>query len=282
MRRGLYEGRAGAAALLPGLLKDLRSGRGHWRDIVLSARKHPLSIAPGFFTDINRAVFYKLITVKDREVCVDISACSGVISASLAEEYKTVYALEAVDEWIEFMDFRFKQDGIGNAKALKACLPVLPIKNESVDLIIAHDVPRDGRRGEVRKDSREEFSDILSEAHRCLKYGGKIAAALPNGWNIASFREGARRGSYAHSYWQYIKLFEKAGFKNIKTYLSYPEHNLPRQVYSMDRQPLSDFYNIYHANNRFKKIIKKLSDLLGRRYLTAFFEKSFYLVGQKQ
>lgn len=282
MKRGLIADRADATALLLGLLKDLRSGRGHWRDIVLSGRKNSLPIAPEFFIDVNQAVFYKLVTVNNRDVCVDIAACSGVISASLAEEYKTVYALESVDEWVEFMDFRFKQDGIGNAKVLKARLPSLPIKNETADLIIAHDLPRDGWRIDGRKNPRTAFLDILLEARRCLKYGGKIAMAARNSWNMRSLGEGARKRSYAYSYWQYVKLFEKAGLKSIRTYLSYPEHNLPRQIYSMDRQPLSDFYNIYQADNRFNKMIKKFSDLFNKRYIPAFFEKSFYIVGQKQ
>jgi len=107
----------------------------HWTVAVQNLNCPTIAKKRHWFTNKNRALFYRGIIVADKGVLLDIGAGSGIISAELAKTFKKGVAIDYAPEATRFMQTRFEQDHIDNISVLRADGLSLAFERHMFDLI---------------------------------------------------------------------------------------------------------------------------------------------------
>lgn len=261
-------------------LKELRSSGRPWRSVLQDRRFQVPRDQYRSFTNPQKGTFYRLLSPGRRRAFLEVGARSGIVSACLSEEYERGYALEIDSEFVEFMRLRFLMDSIANVQVLQGDALAIPLPDGSIDLTVIDGAVEWAPPADRRPAAGQVQLKILREIHRCLGAAGKIAIAVENAWDYRSKRGRAHRRS-VHSYFGYRKLLTEAGYSKIRIFVVMPDFHLPIDIYSFDRQSLNELFQKYDSASRAKRAVKRLSDALGVRYLCAYFQRAFYIVGAK-
>jgi len=187
--------------------------------------------------------------------------------------------LETQPEFVEFMRLRFLEDSISNVRVLQGDALSVPLPDGSIDLAVINGATAWSPQAERQSAPEHTQARILSEIHRCLGPAGKIAIAVENAWDYRSEKDHVR--SHVHSYFGCRRLLAETGYSKIRVFVVMPDYHLPIDIYSFDRQSLNELFQKYDSASRVKRVVKRLSDVLGVRYLWAYFQRAFYVVGTK-
>jgi ubiquinone/menaquinone biosynthesis C-methylase UbiE len=141
--------------------------------------------------------------IKPHFVAADLGCGSGFFTIPLAKKVEKVYAIDVQKEMLELLEQKIRKQKIENIQLLLSKQNEIPLENESVEFLIS-------------VNTLHEFSDrekMIKEIQRVLKPEGKAL--------IVDFKkEETDFGppvSIRVSKEQAISLFEKRGFKTVKT-----------------------------------------------------------------
>lgn len=269
------------------LVREMGRSDRSWHDIVRDERYARIGLEHGWFTNSQRATFYRLVTVPERSAFLDVGAGSGVVAACLSADYEKGYAIDVQQTFVDFMRKRFAEESITNVNVMHGNALAMPIRDESVDLVVMNNLLHWIPSSEPQSRPRQVQLRVLREARRCLKPGGKVVLAVDNAWYYRRLRSSIShfvRGNwgrvpreFCHSYFGYSRLVAEAGYSGIKFYVLLPKCDKPIDIYSFEKTALNELFRKYHTRMLDKQIIKAISDRLGVPYLWAFVEAAFYV-----
>lgn len=142
------------------------------------------------------------IEIKPDFVAADLGCGSGFFTVPLSRKVKKVYGIDIQKEMLEFLEQKIRKLKIKNIEPLLLRENEIPLKNESVDLLVS-------------MNTLHEFDDkerMIEEMRRVLKQGGKALIADFKKKNTGFGPPVAIRISKK----QATSLFEKKGFTTLK------------------------------------------------------------------
>lgn len=160
----------------------------------------------------NPIVFAEL---KEGETVLDLGSGGGInvlMAAKHVSSKGKVYGLDMTDEMLELANKNKEKMGVTNVEFIKGVIEDIPLKNETIDVIISNCVI----------NLSEDKQKTLSEAYRVLKDGGRIAIA-----DIITIKPVPSEIREKAGLWcgciagtlelaEYKKILETVGFKNIE------------------------------------------------------------------
>jgi SAM-dependent methyltransferase len=232
-----------------------------WKEVL---RQHPspqVRKAASMMINPDRANWHLLLPLPRTGTVLDIGAGSGAIAHAMANCYGHVIAIEPVIERIEFMQQRFRQEGLNNVTLVRGDAGRIPLPPGSVDLAILNGVLEwipwsvtDGRPRDVQLAALRNVREVL-------RAGGFLCIGIENRWMIeyfmggndphadipwvtilprfladayARWRTGQPYRNYLYSVGGYRRLMEEAGFSDVEVYCALPSYNHPRFIIPFD------------------------------------------------
>ena len=239
---------------------------------------------------------------------LDIGAGLGAQSHALACRFREVFALEPVQEQVDFMRRRFAQDGIRNVKILRTSPWDIPFPPGSFDAVVLNGtLPwlATGREG----DPRALQVAALKSAFQLLAPGGYLYLGIENRMFWRSFvgapdvhcglpyvtvlprpvanwyakRQGQAEGyrNYTYSTRGYKKLLAAAGFTNAQVYLAMPSYEASRMFLPLKE----NVFSYYHKNFeplRSGPVATVASRVLSSLGLLKYVQNSFAILARKE
>lgn len=279
-----------------------------WRDAVLDADDESVRTAADAILNVDRANWHWLTGLSTRARVLDVGAGLGAVSHALACRFHEVIALESVAEYVEFLRRRFDQEGIRNVRILQASASDIPLRPQSVDLVVLDGVLGWAGAG-VSGDPKRLQAAMLKRAFELLAPGGWLyigaenrlawpyffgapdphtrlpyVAILPRrlaGW--FSRRQGHAEGyrTYLYSIRGYRKLLAGAGFTGHRFLLAMPSYRAPRLYLPVEQ----NIFSYYHEN--FEPLRSGLPAKIAHRVLSGLgllkhLQHSFAILARKE
>lgn len=149
------------------------------------------------------------------ETVLDLGSGGGIdvlISSKYVGETGKVYGLDMTDEMLELANQNKKKSGAKNVEFLKGYIEDIPLKDETVDVVTSNCVI----------NLSESKEDVLKEAYRVLKQGGRFAIA--DIVELKAVPDVVRQNiqmwvgciSGALNIGEYKRILERVGFKKIE------------------------------------------------------------------
>lgn len=156
-----------------------------------------------------------LANLQKGETVLDLGSGGGIdvlISSKYVGETGKVYGLDMTDEMLELANRNKEKSGVKNVEFIKGYIEDIPLGNETVDVVTSNCVI----------NLSESKEDVIKEAYRVLKKGGRLAIAdivelktVPN-----DIRDSIQMWvgciSGALSIDEYRRILKKAGFTDIE------------------------------------------------------------------
>lgn len=276
--------RAFPVDLMARFVEDLKKQSGDWKALLLEPRYEGLRERQRWFSDRQKAMFYRILSPRRRQAFLELQAGSGVVSACLSEDFERGYSLELRATFADFIELRFRSEGIENVHVLRAGHAAgIPLPESSVDLV-AIDSP-------LSAGPESNGSAVLSEVRRCLRAGGRLIMAVDNSWqlprpltSIELSGDGGESASMMspRSPAGYCRLLRRAGFDNPRYFVVKPRRQLPIDIYSPHRETLDLLYRKYDRGSPVRRMLKWVSDIARVPYLGSYFQPSYYLLGERR
>ncbi len=275
----------------PGLTKEVlndinkRIENEAWQDVL---RDYPLPDVRkhySFIANLDRAKWYALLDIGKDAVVLDLGAGMGTISQALSQQYKTVYAFEPVQERIEFMDLRFRQEGCRNIQLIRSDIDNLPFPEGSFDLVVLNGLLEWLPFSNKDRSPRAVQEYYLSVTRKLLKHNGYIYIGIENRFYYGHFtghrdphlplsyvtvlprplahvlcryKIGDIYRPYLYSHRGYRQLLKDAGFQDIEIYSALPSYNNPQHLINI-KSPSSAFNGLILSSKRkAARLVKKI------------------------
>ena len=234
---------------------------GSWHDAL---KGHPGGARHySFIADLDRAKWFKMLSLPSESIVLDLGAGLGTISQSIARDGAHVYAVERVEERVQFMRLRFRQEGCTNIKIIRSDIDHLPFSERSFDLIVLNGVLEWLPFSRKQDNPREAQLYYLGELRKLLKPKGVLYIGIENRFNydfivgapdphigvkfvtvlprwvanlICTIQTGDRYRPYLYSPVGYQKLLAQAGFAESEVFSALPSYNNPRVIRSLESQ----------------------------------------------
>ena len=160
----------------------------------------------------------KYLELTISHVVADLGCGTGYFSVPISSKVKKVYAIDVQQEMLDYLEKKIQKNHIKNIKTLLSTDNVIPLENESVDVLLS-------------VNTLHEFQNrdrIIKEIYRVIKQTGRIV--------IVDFRkEGTKFGPPVNiriSKKQAISMFKKQNMTIEKN------RNLPNQYLLVFRKDL--------------------------------------------
>lgn len=227
--------------------------------------------------NLDRANWHLLTNLPPQSRVLDLGAGTGTTSHALAKYYRAVVAIEPVLERVEFMQERFRQEGLSNVTLSRTSLWKLPFQKESFDLVVMNGV-LEWVPGGRDDDPRDAQLTALRKAYSLLRPGGCLYVGIENRTALGSFigypdphcglpwvtimprhlahwyarKKGAPAGyrNYLYSSRGYRKLMTDAGFRTVEIYIAAPSYNHPRFFIPMSGNGFRYYAQNFAASTR--------------------------------
>lgn len=143
-----------------------------------------------------------VVEIKPEFVAADLGCGSGFFTVPLSKKVKKVYGIDVQKEMLQFLEQKIRKFNIKNIEPLLSKINKIPLKDESVDLLVS-------------MNTLHEFDDkerTIMEMKRVFKHGGMALIADFKKERTSFGPPVAIRVSKKHA----INLFEKNGFAITK------------------------------------------------------------------
>lgn len=207
-----------------------------------------------FTFDEDRADWRFFMSIPKEAVVLDVGAGLGRISIPLARAYAQVIACDQSLSRMRFLKLRAEHEGLKNITTFVGDIFDLPLKENSVDLIVMNGVLEWVGLTDLYKDPHDAQIKCLEICRRLLKKGGYLYVGIENRFAAAYLRAADHGGlrytsfmprpmanlysklmkrkpyrTYTYTKRGYEQLLTKAGFTERPSfYILYPGYNLPR------------------------------------------------------
>ena len=280
----------------------------YWKTVLLESEDASVRRAAEMIVNVERANWHWLTDLGPQSRVLDVGAGLGANSHALACRFREVFALEPVQERVDFMRQRFAQEGIGNVKILRTSLWDIPFPPKSCDLVVLNGVLEwvaTGREG----DPEALQVAALKRAFQLLTPGGYLYVGIENRmpWqyfigapdvhcglpyvtvlprplaNWYAKRRGQAEGyrNYIYSIRGYRRLLAAAGFTDVQFYLAIPSYNAPR-FYVPIKENVFAYYHKNFDPLRSGRLARCASWILGSLGLLKYVQNSFAILAKRE
>lgn len=272
------------------LVSELQAGVGDWQSLMAEPRFAALREHERWFSDRQRGMFYRLQSPRMRRAFLQVQAGSGNVSACLSEDYDRGYAIERRALFAEFIECRLRGDRIANVEVVRACGSDIPLEDACADLVAIDEPIAAAESAPGGQDPGTAVAETLRHARRCLARDGRLIMAVDNAWPVQRpLTVPELSGDFGSVAGQmrrlgptgYCRLLQRVGFRNPRWFVVKTRRQLPIDIYSHHREALEQLYRKYDSRSRIGRLVKRVSDLLRVPYLAAYFQPSYYLVGDR-
>lgn len=291
------------------MVREIAGGDRPWRTALREGSVDVPSEVLRWLDNSQRGAFFQLMAPPGGAAFLAVGDESGIISGGLSDDYDRGFLAEMRPLVSEFLEHRFRLDGMGRVAVIREPAVALSLSDGAVDFVAVDGISASTPLSRDSRGSREEQLMLLREMRRCLRPGGRIVVSAENAWsiqrrlnsigvfkghirqfefsskvlgNVAHRLTHIRRGRGAiHNYFGYKRLMQAAGFANTRVFVVLPDHHLPIDIYSCHSRALDAYYSKYYAGSRVGGWLKKFSAVLGAPHPLAYLEASFYLVAER-
>jgi SAM-dependent methyltransferase len=282
-----------------------RAGTGDWKAALLNHPEASVQRSAQMVLNVDRSNWHWLLDLPPDSRALDLGAGTGTNSHGLALQYREVVAVEPVMERVQFMQHRFRQEGLANVKILRTSLWDLPFAAGSFDLVAMNGVLEWVAEGRSGNPGRLQEA-ALRNAVRMLRPGGYLYLGIENRLCLGYFagypdphcglpfvtilprpladwyaRQRGRNGyrNYLYSSRGYRKLLRKAGFSHVEVYLALPSYNEPKALIPLDGKSFSYYSRSFTGSTG--RLRDFLRTALLKTGMLQYCEYSFAIVAQK-
>jgi SAM-dependent methyltransferase len=280
----------------------------YWKTVLLESEDATVKQAAEMILNVDRANWHWLTDLGPQSRVLDVGAGMGANSHALARRFREVFALEPVQERVDFMRQRFAQEGIGNLKILRTSLWDIPFPPKSCDLVVLNGVLEwiaVGKEGDpkmlqvaalrkafqllapsgylyVGTENRMQWQHFTgaTDVHCGMPYVTVLPRPLAN-WYAK--RRGQAEGyrNYIYSIRGYRSLLAAGGFTNVQFYLAIPSYDAPRFYVPVKENVFSYYYKNFDPL-RSGPLATCASWLLGRLGFLKYSQNSFAILAKKE
>lgn len=259
-----------------------------------------------FINDLSRARWHQLLKLPGNSVVLDLGAGTGTISQALSEHYGQIFSIERVEERVEFMRIRFKQEKCENITIIKSDIDQIPFPENYFDLIVLNGVLEWLPFSKPQDNPRKAQIGYLKALKKLLKPGGTIYIGIENRYNYSLFlgapdphisikyvtilprfishlickiKTGDWYRPYLYSSAGYRRLLKDAGYLDVDIFASLPSYNEPRQIISLMNQSAEFQEWIWVSKNRLSNFAKRI---MIRLDLLKYFGYAYIIFARKR
>jgi len=266
--------------------------------------------------DESRDGFKVILPLSRDAVVLDIGSGWGAVAISLARSSKWVIAMDAVSQNLEFVHERALQEKVENITLLHADpldYMFVPIKSESVDIVLLNGVLEWIGTALSEKSPSFYQSQALKEINRVLKPGGTIYIGIENrfGFPLLLGRPDSHSGlrfatlmprflasiysriikrvdyrTYTYTRIGYESMLHAAGFNKVKFFWPVFTYQDPEYLVALDDHSALRYLLLRELYVPAKSVKKRLAlrfanllDILG---ILKFFVYSYSIIGIKK
>lgn len=259
-----------------------------------------------FALDPGRADWRVALDLQPGMRALDIGCGLGSMTFALADQGLEVCAVDTTFERVAFVEARRQAEHQDRVMTFLADAYTLPFAAASFDLIICNGLLEWIAVGHDEADPSTIQQRFLERLRLLLKPGGVLYIGIENRWALAYWRGGidhsgwrytslvprwlatavlriGGRGAYqtyTYGYDGYQKLFHRAGFNQVETYLPYPGYNNPVTLIPYEALlPLRNFLSSRKTMKRLPSWLQRVVShpLMVRWYRRLSFSYCFYL-----
>lgn len=281
---------------------NLVAAERNWREAI-QANPQTRPYYP-FISNLSRADWHRLLDLKPDSVVLDVGAGLGTLSLALAQHYARIFALERVEERVEFMRLRFMQEGCTNISIIKTDVDLLPFPAATFDLIILNGVLEWLPYSRKQESPRAAQLYYLRRLRDLLKPNGVLYVGIENRFCldfligapdphiaikgvtvlprwvadlICRARIGDRYRPYLYSHRGYKKLLAEAGFRSSTVLSALPSYTDPRRIRPLHLRSNDFEADIWVTKNPLASVAKRI---LVRLDLLKYFGYAYVLLAR--
>ncbi len=284
----------------------------NWREVVEENLSKDYQSIIKYIDDDSRADFRVLLPIGKKSTILDVGCGWGSLTIPLAKFYDKVLAFDGIEERVEFVNHRIRQEGLQNVQLFTADFNEIPLPEASVDAVIINGILEWVAVNSSIDNPKEAQCDFLKKIFKILKPGGCIYIGIENrigypyffgmidhsgfkytslmprkiaNWYIKIIKGSQKTESYrtAQSNYRvytytsngYKRLITQAGFSEIKINTPITTYNDFRQIVSLNNIKTLIYYvqNVTRGISKKKRLFRLI---IGNRIGAFLFQKMTY------
>jgi ubiquinone/menaquinone biosynthesis C-methylase UbiE len=255
----------------------------------------------------NKADGFSFLDVSKNDVILDIGCGPGSLTIPLAKKCKEVYALDATLPRLRFLEIRRQNEGLDNVIPIHASAVSLPFQGGCFDYILMNGVFEYIGEWDDSADPKKTQENTLQAIYGLLKKGGHIFIAIENrygfdyvykekdhsklyatnllpriaaNWVTMALKK-KRYRIYTHSFNDYNKMLEEAGFRSINFYYVWPDYRDPKFIFAERDRNIFKYYLEHFIKHQAGKVKYSFFRMAYKFGVERHFVSNFIIVGKK-
>lgn len=281
----VYWGEAGITRdLMRQILQDTESR--NWHEVFLNHPRPEVRKYYPFVANLERIKWYPQLGLPPNPRVLDVGAGLGTMSQALAAQGAKVFAIERVEERVQFMRLRFKQEGQSGITIVKTDLDCLPFPPQYFDLILLNGVLEWLPFSRPQENPRRAQLFYLRLLRKSLRPGGILYIGIENRMCydlflgapdphigipyvavlprimadlLCRWKVGDRYRPYLYTHRGYRKLLAAAGYRDIEVFAALPSYAEPREIVSLSKHSRFVESYVWQTQNLLSRRVRSLA-----------------------
>ena len=297
----------GERGLTPEVMREINAQMParSWHAIM---REHPLEAVRERYeiiSEIVKETWPGLGALAANKLVLDLGAGLGNYTQIISPHAKHIYAVDRVEERVQFMQKRFQEEGCRNITVVRSDVDSLPFPEGSFDLIILNGVLEWLPFSRKKANPREAQIYYLRTMRKLLSASGTIYIGIENRMSydylrggmdqhvslkyvavlprfladvVCKRKMGDRYRPYQYTSAGYKRLLRDAGYREAEVYSAFPSYILPKKVVSLRESSIHFAGDVWRTKNRVNLWAKSL---LIRLDLLKYFGFAYIILARK-